>query len=144
MKLNFKMSELIYSKTALENQIYNMPRLDELDNLLELIINVLQPIREQFKSKVVINSGYRNQKLNTLVKGAKNSQHLKGQAADFTVKNHSIEEVIEWIKENLVFDQLINEYDKWIHVSYNSRGINRKEVLYLKTKKINVAQRVQH
>jgi len=135
MKLNFKMSELIYSKTALKNQIYNMPRLDELDNLLELIINVLQPIREQFKSEVVINSGYRNQKLNTLVKGAKNSQHLKGQAADFTVKNHSIEEVIDWIKENLVFDQLINEYDKWIHVSYNSRGINRKEVLYLKTKK---------
>lgn len=135
MKLNFKMSELIYSKTALENQIYNMPRLDELDNLLELIINVLQPIREQFKSEVVINSGYRNQKLNALVKGAKNSQHLKGQAADFTVKNHSIEEVIKWIKENLVFDQLINEYDKWIHVSYNSRGINRKEVLYLKTKK---------
>ena len=135
MKLNFKMSELIYSKTALENQIYNMPRLDELDNLLELIINVLQPVRDQFKSEVVINSGYRNQKLNTLVKGAKNSQHLKGQAADFTVKNHSIEEVINWIKENLVFDQLINEYDKWIHVSYNSRGINRKEVLYLKTKK---------
>lgn len=135
MKLNFKMSELIYSKTALKNQIYNMPRLDELDNLLELIINVLQPIREQFESEVVINSGYRNQKLNTLVKGAKNSQHLKGQAADFTVKNHSIEEVINWVKENLVFDQLINEYDKWIHVSYNSRGINRKEVLYLKTKK---------
>ena len=135
MKLNFKMSELIYSKTALKNQIYNMPRLDELDNLLELIINVLQPVRDQFKSEVVINSGYRNQKLNTLVKGAKNSQHLKGQAADFTVKNNSIEEVIEWIKENLVFDQLINEYDKWIHVSYNSRGINRKEVLYLKTKK---------
>ena len=135
MKLNFKMSELIYSKTALKNQIYNMPRLDELDNLLELIINVLQPVRDQFKSEVVINSGYRNQKLNTLVKGAKNSQHLKGQAADFTVKNHSIEEVIDWIKENLVFDQLINEYDKWIHVSYNSRGINRKEVLYLKTKK---------
>lgn len=135
MKLNFKMSELIYSKTALKNQIYNMPRLDELDNLLELIINVLQPIRDQFKSEVIINSGYRNQKLNTLVKGAKNSQHLKGQAADFTVKNHTIEEVIDWIKENLVFDQLINEYDKWIHVSYNSRGINRKEVLYLKTKK---------
>ncbi|MBQ2983403.1 MAG: DUF882 domain-containing protein [Candidatus Gastranaerophilales bacterium] len=129
------MSELIYSKTALKNQIYNMPRLDELDNLLELIINVLQPIRDQFKSEVIINSGYRNQKLNTLVKGAKNSQHLKGQAADFTVKNHTIEEVIDWIKENLVFDQLINEYDKWIHVSYNSRGINRKEVLYLKTKK---------
>ncbi len=135
MKLNFKMSELIYSKTALENKIYNMPRLDELDNLLELIINVLQPIREHFNSEVIINSGYRNQKLNAIVNGAKNSQHLKGQASDFTVKNHTIDEVINWIKDNLVFDQLINEYDKWIHVSYNSRGINRKEVLYLKTKK---------
>lgn len=135
MKLNFKMSELIYSKLALKNQIYNMPKIDELDNLLDLIVNVLQPIREHFKSEVIINSGYRNQKLNQLVNGAKNSQHLKGQAADFTVKNYTINEVINWIKDNLVFDQLINEYDRWVHVSYNSRGINRKEVIYLSTKK---------
>ncbi len=135
MKLNFKMSELIYSKTALKNQIYNMPRLDELDNLLDLMTNVLQPIREHFNSEVNIHSGYRNEKLNQLVNGAKNSQHLKGQAADFTVKNHSIDEVIDWIRKNLVYDQLINEYDKWIHVSYNSKGVNRGEFLHLKTKK---------
>lgn len=129
MKLNFKMSEMIYSKLALKNGIYNMPRIDELDNILELIINVLQPIREHFGAEVIISSGYRNAKLNALVKGAKNSQHLRGEAADFIVKGHSIEEVIAWVKDNLVFDQLINEHGIWVHVSYNSRGVNRREVL---------------
>lgn len=129
MKLNFKMSELIKSKTAEKNGIYNMPNLEQLDNLLDLMVNVLQPVREHYNSPVIINSGFRNVKLNKLVKGANNSQHTKGQAVDFTVKNQSIENIIKFIKNNLDFDQLINEYDKWVHVSYISKGKNRKQIL---------------
>jgi hypothetical protein len=44
-------------------------------------------------------------------------------------------EIFDYIKKNLEFDQLINEFDySWIHVSYTS-GKNRKQIL--KAKKIN-------
>jgi adenine-specific DNA methylase len=38
--------------------------------------------------------------------------------------------VFDYIKENLNFDQLINEFDySWVHVSYNSNGKQRKQIL---------------
>lgn len=132
MKLNFTISELIHSDTAIKNGIYNMPSAKELDNLLELITNVLQPIRDHYNSPVKVTSGYRNPKLNKIVGGASNSQHLLGQAADIIVPGQSIENVIRFVKNNLIFDQVINEYDRWVHVSYNPDGKNRGQVLTIK------------
>ena len=45
MTLNFKMSELIYSDTAVRHNINNMPDINSLDCMLDLIYNVLQPLR---------------------------------------------------------------------------------------------------
>lgn len=129
MQLNFKISELIHSDTAIENNINNMPDIDSLDNMLNLIYYCLQPIRNLIKKPLIISSGYRCALVNKLVKGKSNSQHLNGQAADFTIKGMNPNEIIEIIKKsNINFDQLINEYDKWVHVSYN-KGKNRKQVL---------------
>ena len=48
MKLsnNFKLNELIYSSTAETNGINNYPSNREIDNLIRLCVNVLQPIRK--------------------------------------------------------------------------------------------------
>lgn len=129
MKLNFKMSELIYSETAIKNNINNMPDINSLDNLLNLIYYCLQPARELLGAPIIITSGYRNPLVNRLVGGVNSSQHTKGQAADFTVSGITPSQIISIIKTSKIeFDQLINEYDKWVHISYN-KGKNRREVL---------------
>ena len=127
--LNFKISELIYSKTSIINNINNMPDINSLDNLLELIVLCLQPIRDKLKKPMIITSGYRNAQVNKLVGGVSNSMHQYGQACDFKVSGMTPAQVVEFIKKSGVeFDQLINEYDKWVHISY-VKGNNRKQVL---------------
>lgn len=126
--LNFKMSELIYSETAIKNNINNMPDINSLDNMLELIVNCLQPVRELLGAPMIITSGYRNPLVNRLVGGVNSSQHTKGQAVDFTVLGITPNQIISIIKTSKIeFDQLINEHDKWVHISYN-KGKNRKQV----------------
>lgn len=127
--LNFKMSELIYSETAIKNNINNMPDINSLDNMLNLIYYCLQPVRELLGAPMIITSGYRNPLVNRLVGGVNSSQHTKGQAVDFTVLGITPNQIISIIKTSKIeFDQLINEYDKWVHISYN-KGKNRKRVL---------------
>ncbi len=127
--LNFKISELIKSDTAIKNNINNMPDINSLDNLLDLIFYCLQPIRDKIKKPMIITSGFRSNLVNKLVKGVSNSQHLKGQAADFIINGMAPTQIIEKIKTcNIDFDQLINEYDKWVHVSYNKNN-NRRQIL---------------
>ena len=131
--LNFKLSELIHSDTAVENNINNMPDINSLDCLLDLIFYVLQPLRDKIKKPIIINSGYRNHQVNKLVGGAVDkygnptSQHCKGQAADIIIKGMPAWAVIEFIKKSgIEYDQLINEYDQWVHISF-VKGKNRKQ-----------------
>ena len=126
MKLskNFYLSELTKSQTAERMGLDNNPSQDETENLRLLCERVLQPIRDHFDSVVSISSGFRNTILSEKIGSSRKSQHCLGQAAD-------------WIKENLMFDQLILEYyipgqpnSGWIHVSYNPDiNLNRKEYL---------------
>ena len=128
-KLNFKISEFIESDVAKKNSINNFPDIQSLDNILNLIVFCMQPIRDLINAPVIITSGYRSASVNKLVLGANNSQHLTGQAADFIVKGMSPSEIITVIKNSKIeFDQLINEYNSWVHVSYS--GVkNRNQIL---------------
>ena len=129
--INFKMSELIHSDTAIKNNIKNMPNVNELDCMLDLIVYCLQPIRNLLNEPMIITSGYRNKEVNKLVGGAIDSQHTKGQAVDFICKNLTPRQIIfKIITSGIEFDQLINEYNKWVHISFK-KDINRKDVLYL-------------
>ncbi len=128
MNLNFKMSELIYSDTANRYNINNMPDTNSLDCMLDLIYNVLQPLREKLGCPIIVTSGYRNAQVNKLVGGVVNSQHTKGQAADIIVNGMGVAQLVEFIKKSgLEYDQLINERD-WVHISY-VKGKNRKQNL---------------
>ena len=126
--MNFSMTELIKSDTAVKNKINNIPQQSYiLDNLMNLIVYCLQPIRDYIKKPMIITSGYRNERVNALVKGKSNSQHLKGEAVDFHITGLSINQIIELVKKSGVeYDQLINEYDEWVHISY-SKGKNKKQ-----------------
>lgn len=128
--LNFSISELVKSDVAKLHNIDNRPTLLELDNLLNLIFYCLQPIRDKLGKPMIITSGYRCPKLNShpKIKGAVNSNHLYGRAADFHVNGMTVQEVIDFIlKLGIEFDELGNEYDKWIHIAYRHKN-NRKKV----------------
>ena len=130
--INFKISEFLKSDTAAKNNINNIPDFNSLDNILDLIINCMQPIRNLFNLPVIITSGFRCQKLNKIVGGSANSQHLVGCAADFKIKSLTPDKIIHKIKNtNNEYDQIINEYDKWVHISYR-KDKNRKQILKIK------------
>jgi len=134
---NFFLSELTKSQTAERMGLDNNPSQDETENLRLLCERVLQPIRDHFDSVVSISSGYRNEILSEKIGSSRKSQHCFGMAADFELFGIDNNKVSDWIKENLMFDQLILEYyipgrpnSGWIHVSYNPDiNLNRKEYL---------------
>lgn len=125
------MSELIRSDVASKNGINNTPNPSSLDNLFDLIVYCLQPVRNAIDKPMIITSGYRCTKLNKLVGGVKNSHHLIGCAADFIVAGLNPSEIINIIlKSDIRFNQLINEYDKWVHISY-IKDKNKNQVIFL-------------
>ena len=110
----------------------NIPNIKVMDNLLDLIFYCLQPIRNLIKKPMIITSGFRCAELNNLVCGAKNSQHTTGQAVDFIIKDISVRQIIDIIRcSNIPYDQLINEFDSWVHISFNKNN-NRYHVLNIK------------
>ena len=128
--LNFTISELVKSDVAKQFNIDNKPNLTELDNLLNLIFYCLQPIRDKIKKPMIITSGYRCPKLNShpKINGSVNSNHLYGRAADFHIQGMTIQQTIDFIlKLGIEFDELGNEYNKWVHIAYR-KGNNRKKV----------------
>lgn len=126
--LNFTISELVKSDTAEKNSINNTPDINSLDNLLELIFYVLQPLRNKLGKPMIITSGFRSAKVNQLVGGVGNSQHLYGQACDFVVNGMTPAQVVEFVKNSgIEYDQCIDE-GSWTHISFN-KGHNRKQVL---------------
>ena len=134
---NFTYGEMTKSIVAQRMGIDNIPNNKQLDALIDLCVNVLQPIRNHFKKPVHINSGFRSTKVNNAVPGSsKTSQHKKGEAADIEIYGISNIALAEWIRDYLEFDQLILEYHTleninsgWVHVSYTYRQPNRKQVL---------------
>ena len=138
MKLssNFSLKELTASQTAERKGISNNPSEDHMNSLKELCENVLQKVRDHYGKVVSVSSGYRSPELCVAIGSSVNSQHAKGQAADFEVFGLSNAELCKYIAENLEYDQLILEYHNigepnsgWIHCSYSADGENRKQIL---------------
>ena len=131
---NFKLSEFFDSIAADRNGIKNEPSIDERAtierNINLLVDNVLDPIRDRLCTPIIITSGYRCPKVNRLVGGVNNSQHMSGCAADFHVRGFTplmMRQVFLDIYDTIEFDQLIYYRSKnIIHVSYVENG-NRHE-----------------
>lgn len=137
MKLtnNFTLEELTKSRTALRNEIDNIPNSIQIENLKTLSNNILQPVRDHFEKIVTVNSGFRNEALEKILTAksfdrwcdkygyAKNpieqwwqkyferKSHPKGEAADIEIIGIPNIELAYWIKDNIKeFDQLILEF----------------------------------
>lgn len=119
----FSLYELIHSDTAIKAGIENIPNWEEMEKLKELKDTILNPIREVWGSGISVNSGYRCERLNDLVKGSKTSQHRYGEAADIEARNGRNKDLFDVIvylidTEKIKVGQLINEHNySWIHIS---------------------------
>ena len=127
--------EGIYSSTALRRGIDNTPGPDQLKCMMEIAENVFEPLREWVGGPIKINSFFRGRKLNTAIGGSKTSQHMKGQAMDIddTFGHKTNAEMYHYIKDNLIFDQMIWEFGddqnpNWIHVSFVTHRKNRRKL----------------
>ena len=136
---NLALAEVTRSETAKRNGISNMPTPEHIENFKKLAENVFQPIREHFGVPIHISSGYRSKALNTAVKGSLSSQHCTGEAIDIDMDGTAITnaQIFNFIKDNLTWDQLIWEFGTdtnpdWVHVSYESTGKQRKQILVAK------------
>lgn len=134
----FTMSEMIHSNTAVERKIWNGASREQELNLTALVEQVLDPARERYGRRVTVSSGFRCKELNALVRGATNSQHLAGEAADLQTDagpqgNLELAKIIIALGR---FDQLILEHvpgqnllPQWVHVSWKRQGNNRHQIL---------------
>jgi len=131
--------EATKSATAIRHGIKNKPNDEQLKNIILWAINIFEPTREALGGHPInISSLFRCEKLNKLIGGAKDSQHiaLRGAAGDTDLDNHPTFEnchFFDYIRYHLEFDQLIWEFgDKynpaWVHSSYNIK-YNRKQIL---------------
>lgn len=125
--------EATISPTGLRLGIKNEPNEIEMANMKRVAISCFEPLREWYKKPIKVNSFFRCEALNTAVGGSKTSQHRFGEAIDMSGgSKEENKKIFDWCKANLVFDQLINEYDySWVHISFKS-GANRNQVLAIK------------
>lgn len=131
---NFALSEFTASATADKLGLINEPNQQQVIALAALANVIMQPIRNQW-GRLVITSGSRGTSLNAAVGGSSTSQHSTGTACDFVSPEHDLRDICEWIvnESGLEWDQLILEENaagsRWIHISHNHLGENRKQVL---------------
>lgn len=132
---NFSLAEFVASATASAQRIDNTPSDAHIVAMKTLCAKVLEPLRAHFGKPIHLTSGFRSPKLCLAVGSTVESQHAKGEAADFEIPGIDNVTVATFIRDRMAFDQLILEnYTRgqpnsgWIHVSYRD-GRLRKDVL---------------
>lgn len=130
---HFSLSELTKSDTAIRKGIDNTPNDQEVENLILLCNEILEPVREHYGIPFAPNSGFRCLDLNRAIGSSDKSQHVYGKAVDFEIPGLDNKEVALWVMENCDFDQLILEFYKegepssgWVHCSYDVDKEHRK------------------
>lgn len=68
------------------------------DDIDPLIVTTLQRLRDEVQRPVVVNSGCRCRSHNAAVKGAPNSQHMRGKAADIKIDGMTSQQIIDVIR----------------------------------------------
>lgn len=125
---HFTLEEMTFSQTAARRGIDNTPPRHIIANLRRTC-GLLEQIRTLFGKPIYISSGYRSLELNRAIGGSANSAHTHGLAVDFTIRGFTPYEICTRIRDaDFDFDQLILEYDSWVHIGLG-RTKNRKECL---------------
>ena len=134
----FTITELCYSDVAKSKGIDNSPTTEVRANLVTLVNNLLDPLREAWKSPIMVTSGYRCGVLNKAVGGSTTSAHLYGLAVDIVPVNGRIKEFKEFCATYFAdkkqrFDQVILETkgtSEWVHIGLSTKdGRKRGQIM---------------
>lgn len=128
----FTYEEMTVSQTAARRGISNDP--EHAKTVLNLLYTaeMMVHVRKLLGDKpIIVSSGYRSPDLNKIVGGSDTSAHTQGWAVDFTCPGFGTPlEIAKKIAESKLMDevdQLIHEFDSWVHISFDPR--NRKQLL---------------
>jgi zinc D-Ala-D-Ala carboxypeptidase len=120
---NFTLDEFVVSQTAARLGLDNTPPPEIMPALLKTAQG-MEAVRVRLShAPIAVSSGYRSQAVNKAVGGSASSQHTKGEAVDFICPRFGTPaEVVDAIKgSGIEFDQLILEFDRWVHISFTSQ-----------------------
>jgi len=128
---HFTLAEMTASQMANREGLDNTPDSKTIANLVELC-RTLEGVRDLVDRPILVSSGYRSAALNRKVGGAASSAHVLGLAADILAVSMSPRDLARRIIDSdLSFDQLILEYDGWVHLGLSEAPL-RREVLTIR------------
>lgn len=116
---HFTLDEFAHSQTAARLGINNDPPIEALPALKRTAAG-LELVRDLLGMPITVSSGWRGVALNAAVHGSKSSQHMVGEAVDFICPAFgSPKQIVDAILASSIrFDQLIEEYGEWVHISF--------------------------
>jgi uncharacterized protein YcbK (DUF882 family) len=114
---HFTLEELTRSEVAERKGLDNTPNALEVSNLVRLA-GLLEEVRSLLNKPIMLNSGFRSKAVNDSVGSRDTSQHRIGCAADIRVPGMTPKQVVEAvIASNIGYDQIIEEFGSWTHIS---------------------------
>jgi uncharacterized protein YcbK (DUF882 family) len=114
---HFTLEELTRSEVAERKGLENTPNASEVANLVRLA-GLLEEVRALLNKPILLNSGFRSKAVNDSVGSRDSSQHRIGCAADIRVPGMTPKQVVEaCIEANIGYDQIIEEFGSWTHIS---------------------------
>jgi uncharacterized protein YcbK (DUF882 family) len=114
---HFTLEELTRSEVAERKGLDNTPNASEVANLIRLA-GLLEEVRALLNKPILLNSGFRSKAVNDSVGSKDTSQHRIGCAADIRVPGMTPKQVVEaCIEANIGYDQIIEEFGSWTHIS---------------------------
>ena len=114
---NFTLEELTASEVAQRKGLDNTPNATETANLVRTA-ELLEQVRSLLNKPILVNSAFRSKPVNDSVGSKDTSQHRIGCAADIRVPGMTPKQVVEaCIAANIGYDQIIEEFGSWTHIS---------------------------
>jgi len=113
MTPHFTLAELTHTD---HREFDNTPNETETANLQRLA-EFLEIVKTTLGGKpIMVNSAFRSKQVNDAVGSKDTSQHRLGCAADIRVPGMTPDEVVKALFD-LPYDQIIREFDRWVHIS---------------------------
>ena len=114
---NFTLEELTVSEIAQRKNLDNTPNATETANLVRTA-ELLEQVRTLLNKPILVNSAFRSKPVNDAVGSKDSSQHRIGCAADIRVPGMTPKQVVQaCINGGIPFDQIIEEFGSWTHIS---------------------------
>jgi uncharacterized protein YcbK (DUF882 family) len=123
---NFTLEEFTDSQTAARKGIHNVPPANSQERKnIQRSAEVMEKVRTILGDKpILVSSGYRSPQVNAAVGGSKSSAHMSGLAVDFSCPGFGtplqICKKLHPHMRELGIDQLIHEYDSWVHLGLSA------------------------